>query len=94
MCQPKILEQEKQVYTYESMADLATKLQNKVNEMTGEMSEKADELDNHIEEVNQAKSTFEEIEHEIQELLDAINELNEVESRIEEAISEADNLIN
>lgn len=82
------------MYTYESMADLATKLQNKVNEMTGEMSEKADELDNHIEEVNQAKSTFEEIEHEIQELLDAINELNEVESRIEEAISEADNLIN
>jgi len=81
------------VYTYDSMADLTSKLQSKVNEMTSEMSDKADELDNHIEEVNNAKATFEDIESEIQALLDAINEMNEFESRIEEAISEADNLI-
>ena len=88
------LDEEKQVYTNESLADLANKLQSKVNEMTGEMTDKADELDAHIEEVEAAKSAFETIENEIQDLLDAINEMNEFESRIEDAISEADNLIN
>ena len=79
---------------YESIADLANQLQSKVTDMNAEMSDKADELDTHIEEVESAKSTFEEIEGELQELLDAINSLNEMESRIEDAISEADNLIN
>ena len=82
------------MYTNESLADLANKLQSKVNEMTGEMTDKADELDAHIEEVEAAKSAFETIENEIQDLLDAIYEMNEFESRIEDAISEADNLIN
>jgi hypothetical protein len=58
------------------------------------MSDKADELDSHIEDVEAAKTTFDEIGGELQEFLDAINELTEVESRIEDAISEADNLIN
>ena len=78
----------------ESFADLANRVQTKVNEMTGEMSDKKDELDAHIEEVNQAQGTFEEIENEIQELLDAINDMADFEGRIEEAVNEADNLIN
>ena len=88
------LDEEKPLYTNETFQDLANKLQSKVNEMTGEMIDKADELDAHIEEVNNAKSTFEEIESEIQELLDAINDMADFEGRIEEAVSEADNLIN
>ena len=97
MCQPYILDEEKQVYNHqgaESFADLANRVQTKVNDMTSEMSDKADELDSQIEQINNAKATFEDIESEIQALLDAINEMNEFESRIEEAISEADNLIN
>jgi len=82
------------LYTNETLSDLANKLQLKVSDMNGEMSDKADELDSHIEEVESAKSTFDDIEVELQELLDAINSLNEIESRIEDAISEADTLIN
>ena len=82
------------MYTNETLSDLANKLQLKVSDMNGEMSDKADELDSHIEEVESAKSTFDDIEVELQELLDAINSLNEIESRIEDAISEADTLIN
>ena len=82
------------MYTNETLSDLTNKLQLKVSDMNGEMSDKADELDSHIEDVESAKNTFEEIEVELQELLDAINSLNEIESRIEDAISEADTLIN
>ena len=88
------LDEEKPLYTTDTFSELAGKLQSKVNDMTGEMNDKADELDSHIEEVNQAKGNFEEIENEIQELLDAINDMAEFESRIEDAINEADNLIN
>ena len=82
------------MYTNETLSDLANQLQLKVTDINGELSDKADELDSHIEEVESAKSTFDELEGELQELLDAINSLNEMESRIEDAISEADNLIN
>ena len=52
MCQPYILDEEKQVYNHqgaESFADLANRVQTKVNDMTSEMSDKADELDSQIE---------------------------------------------
>jgi hypothetical protein len=52
MHQLNILNEDNTLNNYDSMADLTSKLQAKVNEMTGEMTEKADELDNHIEEVN------------------------------------------
>lgn len=94
MCQPKILEQEKQLYSYDSFAELANKVQTKVNEMTGEMDSKADELDNRIEECNQAKYVFEEIQTELEELIQQINDMGDYESRIEDAVSEADTLIN
>ena len=94
MCQPKILEQEKQLYTYESFADLANKVQSKVNEMTGEMESKADELDNRIEEINQVKYTFEEIQGELEELIQQINDMGDYETRIDDAVSEADTLVN
>jgi methyl-accepting chemotaxis protein len=94
MCQPNILDEEKQVYTYDSFADLANKVQSKVNEMTGEMDSKADELDNRIEECNQAKYAFEEIQTELEELIQQINDMGDYETRIDDAVSEADNLIN
>ena len=81
------------MYTYESFAELANKLQSKVTQMTQEMTDKADELENYKEEITTAQGTFEEIENEIQELIDSINEMNDFESRIEEAVSEADRLM-
>ena len=94
MCQPDILNEEKQLYTYESFADLANKVQSKVNEMTGEMESKSDELDNRIEEINQVKYTFEEIQGELEELIQQINDMGDYETRIDDAVSEADNLVN
>ena len=82
------------MYNTDTFSELTGKLQSKVNEMTGEMNDKNDDLDAHFEEVNQAQGTFEEIEQEIQDLLDAINDMAEFEGRIEDAINEADNLIN
>ena len=94
MCQPNILIEERQLYTYESFADLANKLQSRVNDMTGEMDSKADELDNRIEEINQVKYTFEEIQGELEELVQQINDMGDYETRIDDAVSEADTLIN
>ena len=82
------------MYTYESFADLANKVQSKVNEMTGEMESKADELDNRIEEINQVKYTFEEIQGELEELIQQINDMGDYETRIDDAVSEADTLVN
>lgn len=82
------------MYTYESFADLANKVQSKVNEMTGEMESKSDELDNRIEEINQVKYTFEEIQGELEELIQQINDMGDYETRIDDAVSEADNLVN
>ena len=88
------LDEEKQVYTNnESFADLANRVQTKVNEMTGEMNDKSDELDNQIEEINQAKQSFEDIESELDELINQINDMGDYESRIDEAVSEADRLL-
>jgi len=81
------------VYTYESFADLATKLQNKVSQMNQEMSDKADELESYKEEIITVQGTFEELENELQELLDSINTMDEYNDRIEEAVSEADRLM-
>jgi len=94
MCQPNILDEEKQVYNNnESFADLANRVQTKVSEMTGEMDSKADELDSHIEEIETAKNTFEEIQNELEELVNQINDMGDYEGRIDEAVNEADRLL-
>ena len=53
------------MYTYESFADLANKLQTKVSQMNQEMSDKADELESYKEEIITVQGTFEELENEL-----------------------------
>ena len=81
------------MYSTDSFADLANKVQTKVSEMTGEMDTKADELDAQIEEINNAKETFEEIQNELEELVNQINDMGDYEGRIDEAVNEADRLL-
>ena len=97
MCQPYILDEEKQVYNpngNDTFAELANKVQSRVSEMTSDMDNKAEELDNHIEEVNQVKYTFEEIQSELEELVQQIENMGDYETRIDDAVAEADTLIN
>ena len=81
------------MYSTDSFADLANKVQTKVSEMTGEMDTKADELDAQIEEINNAKETFEEIQNELEELVNQINEMGDYEGRIDDAVNDADRFL-